>query len=587
MTHTLQVHLKGGLLLGGAAVGGFHDVTLRDANGLPFLPASALKGAVREQLRRLTSQETADRLLGKQGRDPLDPTSAKENTERPGGGTTRVYFTDAVLSDQRHRELFESGAGWAARAQVSIDRKGRTSARRHLFVREVLAPFVEGLRFEAEVDLSRLGAEDLQVFRAGLRAVFALGGSRTSGLGRADLSLQDRDPATNGGRAEDAEELVSGDAIELVLTAEDPVCMANHFRGNLIESQDCVPSTTLRGAVITSALEARGITENLSADPDFRRLFLDEATCVRFSEARPLGDDRVSPLTLRECKKHPGQHPKTDSLVRSYLQVLAAEKGVFWRPDDTCPECGGRRRAASGSLSNVGPTRRVITRLGLDARSARAGDGQLFSIEVLERGTRFLARAEGLDEESRAYLRDAAKQGLRVGHGRGQGYGRCQLELRAAQRDALRPRLVAFDAALRQALLELATWLEVEPEALGADQSHFAVTLLGPLQPGGREHIAEAAMVDALGPLAGVEVVYCQAKTGQRGGWDALGGRPKPLQPILAAGSTLLLRSRRALEELEPELDHLERRGAGRARAEGYGWLRVSDPIHLSTRRSR
>ncbi|MEM9553820.1 MAG: RAMP superfamily CRISPR-associated protein [Acidobacteriota bacterium] len=609
MTHRLIVDLRGGLLLGGTAVAGFHDVSLRDAEGLPYIPASSLKGAIRQQMIRLAPHHEggaalAEGLLGKPGHDPSTEAQPSEaQREDFGGGTTRVYLTNAVLVDKAHRELFTTGVGWSPRTQVSIERRGRRAADQRLFDREVLAPFLDGLRFEAQVDLSRMNEKDLALFAASVRAVFALGASRTAGLGRAEMTLEatlneSAEPAAVRRASVQDDPLDGADAVDLVLTAVDPLCLGDRMTGNFIRTKGFIRASTLRGAVITAALGHRGERRDLSSDPTFQRLFLEEETCVRFGDAWPVAlvpDEeqpasdapQVAPRTMRQCKKgHRGDGSadrdwREDTLIRSYLQVLAARHSTFLRPPDVCQLCGGRRSAAKGTLHAVEASRRVMTRVRIDPRSGRAGDGQLFSIELLERGTVFRATVTGLDAEARSYLRDAAHQGLRVGHGRGQGYGRMRLELRQPCRATpLRRRLEAFDRAVRQELETLAGGLGIEPSALHADHRHVAFTLLSAVQPSADADTAEAAFLAALG-LREVEAVYSQVRTGQRGGWNAIAHRPKSLEPTLLAGSVLLVRTERTLDDLEPELTRLEARGAGAAREEGFGWLRVADPIHL------
>ena len=93
---------------------------------------------------------------------------------------------------------------------------------------------------------------------------------------------------------------------------------------------------------------------------------------------------------------------------------------------------------------------------------------------------------------------------------------------------------------------------------------------------------AEDALVETLGLPGHTEVLWGAVRMGQRGGWDARARRPKPVRPVLTAGSVLLLHSDAPTDALLDRLRALESRGAGDVREEGYGWVHVSDPIHLS-----
>jgi CRISPR-associated protein Csx10 len=579
MSQALEVRLKGGLLLGGSAGGGLADATLRDSDGLPYIPASALKGAIREQLARLVSAERVREILGGPGIGLPAENRLQPMTERLGGGSTRVFFSDATLVDEGPRKWFGDGLGYARKTQVSIDRRSGRSADQRLFEREILAPFADGLRFRAEVDLSLLGAEARGELAAAVAAVFALGGGRTSGLGGVEMRLIEAPrPAPEECEIEEIAD------VECVLEALDPLCLGgNRLFGNFRTSLGHLPASVVRGAIVTAALRSRGQAhEDRSREPWFERLVLDPETCLRFGDALPIRRSHamVPPFSTWTCKVGDQDHGVVDTLIRAYLQTLFDAHGLRGVPEESCPTCGARLVPAGTPLGGVDPERRVVTRLGIDAASGRGADGQLFSVEVLERGTRFAARIGGLDGEGRKLLADAAGTVLRAGHGRGQGYGRLKIvDIRAAPSDDLHQRLERFNGWLRRSLDQLAKVLGVSPEDLGANRTHFAVTLTSDLVPADTHRAAEDALLADFS-LDEVEILYGQVRTGQRGGWDALRGRPKPYCPTLRAGSCLLLRSPRPLAGLHDGLLRLETRGAGLAREEGLGWMRFSDPVH-------
>lgn len=580
MTDILEVTLKGGLLLGGAAAAGLHDTTVRDADGLPFLPATALKGAIRAQLGRLVDRDRVTRILGGAGIRPTGD-DGDATVERIGGGNSRVYLGDAVLVDEALKELFGSGLGYAQKTQVSIDRSSRRAADQHLFQREILAPFAEGMRFHAPIDLSRLDGDDRDVFEAAVAAVFALGAGRTAGLGGVDMAIKPGTKAPDEPLAVDP----TG-SVELVLEAVDPISVGvDRAQGNFHPTLGHLPASTLRGAVVTAALEQRGVVDvDQSGNPEFIQLVLHPRTCLRFGDARP-GDGpspMPAPLTLRTCKAGGTEHGVVDTLVRDFFVNWLAQRRVFTAPEERCPDCGERLVAAAHHLGWKEPRRRVVTRLGLDSATARGADGQLFSIELLERGTVFVATVSGVGPEGQRLLTDAARGVLRVGHGRSQGYGRLIItHVRPAPEDDLDARLRRFDDDVRSGLQQLAAALG---EPLDDDHHYLAATLLTDLVPTDPGLLAERAVVTALGLDA--KAVYSQVRTELRGGWDARRGGPKRYEPVVRAGSVLLLRVAGSLDVLREQLAEIEERGAGRVREEGYGWVRFSDPVHTSQWRS-
>jgi CRISPR-associated protein Csx10 len=590
-THVLEVRVKGALLLGAGRARERHDATLRRPGGEPYIPASALKGAIREQLVRLRDEARATAILGgrglRQDDEATEASATPEVAERIGGGLTRVYLGDAEL-DPAERARFGHGLGYTVRAQVAIDRQGRRAADRRLYQREVVGSRGQDLLFRAPVDARLLAGEELRHFEAAVRAVFALGSSRSRGLGWVDLELKpagasEPAPVAKPGASEASE-------LEVVFEAREPLSLgALPFVGNFQPTLDYLPASTVRGAVVTAAMQHRGITANQSEDPAFRALLLDPDTCVRFGDAIPAGHasgppPRIAPLTVRIGKYGKEKAGISDRLIRDFLQCRLAERGVFLGLPDEVERPGGVRERAVRARRWVyagSPERRVMTRLALDRESARGRDGALYSVELLERGSRFVATVANAGAEAWALLGDAAAGGLRAGHGRGQGYGGLSIvEIRANSPSPLGERLEAFDAYLRQ---QLARWQKAATEPLATDEGrYFAVLLVTELLPekSARSESAETAFHAALG-LAGSRLLHAEVRAAQRGGFDTTAGRPLSFEPVVAAGSVLLLTVPDFDAAILARLQALERHGAGRCRERGFGAVRFSDPIHL------
>ncbi len=577
MNETLQIELKGGLLLGGGGALELHDATLRRADGVPYIPASAIKGAVREQMVRLCDDpDVVDRILGAEGWP-----------RKTGGPTTKVFFTDARLPEKA-AERFRKGYGYGVRPQVSIDRRTRHAAAERLFQREIIAPFT-GLVFEASVDATQLDEGDRKLVGAAVGAVFALGAARTTGLGRVEMSLGESQDAISQDATLETVEIPEEETLELVLEAVDPVCIGTDWQvGNFRVTQLGVPASTLRGAVITAALREQKKETDQTDESWFRSLLLDPETCLRFGDAIPLADDseapppKVAPLTLRTCKHAREKHGVVDTLLRDCVHHRLAESGIHLALDEDCPVCADRTVAAGRWLDAGTPERRVMSRLALDAETARGKDGQLFSLELLERGTRFAVRLANVGPEGRKLLRDAAQQTLRVGHGRGQGYGRMNIvEARPAASEALVQRLRGFDEAVRAALAGVEEVIGKSATDPDGQKHYLAATLTSDMiAPADGVTGGEDAFERALS-LPGAERLYGQVRTGQRGGFQTRARAPKAYQPVVLAGSVLLLAVDSPFEDaLLDRLRTVETHGIGARREEGYGWVRFSDSTH-------
>jgi hypothetical protein len=333
----------------------------------------------------------------------------------------------------------------------------------------------------------------------------------------------------------------------------------------------------------------RGTTTDQSSDPIFRALLLDPETCVRFGDAAPAGADggagpMTAPFTVRVGKYEGEEAGTTDTLLRDYVQQRLADHGVLQAVvDEVMSAGGGQERAVRPTgrwLRSVPPHRRVMTRLALDPASARGRDGALYSVELLERKTRFVASVSNAGSEARRLLADAIAVDLRAGHGRGQGYGRLRIvEVRKREDEPLRDRLEAFDGLVHSRIASAgAQWaIELLPEQ-GRYLAALLVTELLPAGSGGRPG-AEQTFHAALG-LPDARLLHGEVRTAQRGGFDTTAHTPRPFMPVVQAGSVLLL----TVPDFDPStlarLDALERHGVGRARDRGFGAVRFSDPIH-------
>ena len=576
---TLVVRLQGALLLGGAGQRSNMLLCLRGSDDAPYIPASALKGAIREQLTRLRDGGLADAILG------CAPDRTGPLQRRRDGGTTRVFIGDARLDGDQSRQARH---GFHLRSNVSIDRRTGRAADQRLFSREVFDPAQPAV-FRAEIDTRLLNDDESSCLRAAVQSVYAIGSGRSIGLGAVEMSLEDAAPPETKLTLPGAADLV------LWLEAVEPLCLGftRSGRSNFRPTLDFTPASTLRGAVASAALTQRGDADvDQSGDPIFKSLLLDPDTCLRFSDALPTDATpdagaplpRRAPFSLRSCKAAPAAHGHIDTLAQTWLVEELARRGVLLAPSDDCgcEGCGERAVLAKDWLDAAAPGKRVVTRVGLDPVTGRGVDGQLFSLETVVPGTRFVARVRNVDADGRSLLADAAQHGLRVGRGRGQGYGRVRVVAVTAGSES--PSVSERVATLDRELRTLAACVP----GLDAAGAYLVATLQTDLCPlPGSTALAESAFLEALG-LDGPQVLAGSVRAGQRGGYDtqaAAGASvdtPKAFASVVRAGSTLLLALSRALDDHDlRRLEHMERHGIGARCEEGYGSVRFSDPVHL------
>ncbi|MEM9553455.1 MAG: RAMP superfamily CRISPR-associated protein [Acidobacteriota bacterium] len=595
MRHRLNVYLEGGLLIGGKTSDGRRVHTMVDREGRPIIPGSTLKGVIRHAYERLFPDGSSDALFGMPGFEPFATPGEDASLAVTTGRVCKLSIGDArVAIDSASSKMLVD------KPQVAIDPDTGRARDHRFFVRRTVAPFA-GLCFEATMVLDALDADETRRLDAAIASVFALGAGRSAGLGRVHIERLVGQGVGEQGRAlvEVGESLAPGGGEWLLdLVAEEPLNLGTErLLGNYYPSRREIPARTLRGAIVTAALRRRGIRRDLSEAPAFHRLILDPETCLRFGDARPVAQDdrssrlrlpRPAPRSLRRCKHaahHAGQsrtlQRPTDTLLESYLRLLAARHGVHAGSVAGCAVCGMPMRRVDRDLDGTVPRRSFRTRVRIDQRTGRAEEGYLFAVELVAPGTRFRARLGALDDDALHLLEDAAAAGLFVGHGRGQGYGRMRIVgLRPAPPPRLlEQRVAAFDTRVERALERLARLKQVPRDALDAPAHHVALTLRSPLVlVPDRGLRLEAAALEMLDLGDGVRIVDSDLTVTQRSGWNALADRPKAVEPALAAGSVLLVGTDRPPESLLERLRAIEARGAGQRREEGYGWVDIGDP---------
>lgn len=588
----LEVETRSDLHVGsGEALGTIDALVARDADGLPEIPGSTLRGVLRDSAERVAAALDAaqggagwsglvEAVLGSQP----SVEEARSAGPRPGAVTIRSARlagpVRAALGDPALRATLTS-----VRHQVAIDRRSGTAGDDLLRVIEVVRP---GLRLTSEVtlDTARLGpaaAAARALLAAAAAATTRVGGGRRRGLGRVRSRLLDEDgtelatddlasllgaPPPAAAPVPSAEAAtaprVAGEAgtgaapgapdparaVWVRITTVDPVVVTRRSVGNVAESEDHVPGRVLLPLVAAAVA-------SLGGDPGPAI----GAGLLRVTDATPLvGGVAGAPTPL--CLA--GRAGAEDVVNR-----LEADPGPGAKP----------QRGGFVADDGAGALHRVTTPIALhlhnviDDRSGRVGDaesgGGLFGSEVIEAGVVLGCHVvvdprTGVDADALA----AALTGpAAIGTARRASYGRVRLEA-AADATAAPPVEwgtggvdVPADGVLTLWLLSDAVLLD--PATLGPSPTVRALV----------REVAAALGVDE-GDLETVpDGVHVRA--GRLDAWQARWGTPRPTLPTLRAGGVVRLRTRVAIPAAATTA--LVRGGVGERRGEGFGRLAV-DP---------
>lgn len=390
----------------------------------------------------------------------------------------------------------------------------------------------------------------------------------------------------------------------LMLTAREAFRVApNAGRGAAFaRSGLAVPGSTLRGA-LAAALAAK--IEGGFDNPVIKKSFAG----LRVSDAIPAGR-RVAPGTLVTCSAHPGFHLRSGARVGRSLvshgawdlvliDFLRARVGASkpWPWTGRCPlQAEGGSGACPGMLvpldapyvtgrvadEQTAPFATVTSHRGVDRASGRSSRALLHAAEATLPGkgiSRYEAEIAGADADLAQALGGVGD--LRVGGGLSAGRGLFNVHLEPGDTLSVRGALASLEEAVVR-LLETWPGGAVTRTEVGLDRHRLAVIdLASDWVPGEWRGTLLATAKADLPRVGGLEVLAARLSAGEAGGWNAAAGIAKPLRRTIARGGVLLA-SYAVLHENEvvEALETLAQRGVGRLTTEGFGQVRVSDPVH-------
>ena len=585
----LEVETLSDLHVGSGAAAGTLDMTVaRDADGLPEIPATTLRGVLRDSAERI-----ADALDVRDGGTTWRSLTVALFGSQPALGPSGPAGPSAgalTLRAARVRGALRSALADATilplltgpRSQVSIERGSGTAADDLLRTIEVARP---GLLLTADVriDEGMLGpaAEAaVALLTVAVAMTTRVGGGRRRGLGRVGMRLTDagrsaadRDASLRlledvapeavavrtdvrdvAAPASTSRPVVGADgpavAVMVRMAAVDPLLVPARTAGNVTESHDHVPGRVIL-PLVAEAVRGLGVDPGAAIS----------AGLLRITDARPIAAGRNGAPTPFCLVRTPGS---TEVINRLRGTVRSAMKPL-----------------RGGHLASLGDGRVAVARTGMvlrmhnavDDRTGRVGDadsgGGLFAFSAIERGSRLafhvlLAPGSGIDAE---LLVQALSGDASIGTARRGSYGSVILEASVAGPDD-RPvewdDARAVDAGGTFVIWLVSDCVVLDPTTLAHD----------PTVPGLLAEVARGLDVDAraLVPDHGDAV---HTRTVRHDAWHSRWGTPRPSLPALRAGSVIRVRTDVPIPG--ERLAALARAGLGERRGEGFGRIAV-DP---------
>lgn len=593
----------------GASETGADKSTVKTSDGKLYIPASTLKGIWRhacEAIAPSMGDYSVCRSPRAENMCPLHPETEDDQDKyciicQIFGSpkiASIIFINDLTMDTELATESTEIRNG------VTINRQRRVAEDQRLYFTETSRPNA-GITFSGDVTLGcRITNTQIDLLRAGLNYIHAIGTGKTRGLGWLQITLEDKAAETDSQEAAPMES-DSEDFTELTfeVTLKSPLVTGGRKpTGQAVEAVQYIRGGLMRGAIAKAWLAD---SENGEPDDDFRRLFLnDDAGIFRNCYPGP----NVLPATAVGCKDFSGfrkvgegqdeAHGIFDTLLE---RIVAENAGWLYQPN--CPHCDeGRVESQGGFYEQAGEfyekrtlNTRLLTRVAINRQRKVAEDELLYhlnAVDPLSKNGREVT-LKGSSRVPSKLVRKVAdtlqKRVRRLGGGTSRGLGRVCVKV-LSKYEHLAPldkRICDFNKSLGMLWEAYSHLPTVEVGAFSG--TYFSVNLqsdaiLTSEDGWQRSMVLTAPMLKEMANCdTEVTLIRSFASYDYVSGWNAAWGLPKETDLVTRMGGVFVFHTT-DIDSWMPKLKTLEDIGVGYRREEGFGQILICHPFHLRTR---
>jgi len=499
--HKLIINFTSPPLIGGYSGSrfGVDKTTAREFDGVPIIPASAIKGALREAFEYVVPAIPREKRKAQLNYTICDPNEKQVQSEtcnclacqifgsvekKEHEGKLKIY--DGILAEGDLRNIFEdlenphSHFGYQTRYGVSISRKLKTALAERLFTGETLDPAIFPLIFESRLEgLEQLDEDHQKLFRLACENVFAIGGGRSRGYGFCNLSITEEETKNTASQEFDYQIQNGETSVNFLIKTQSAICLSDtKDYGSFFPTKDYIPGSTLRGATAAYFLNSHRGPES----PEFKKLFLDEGKLC-FSNAYPAVLANPKELVLKSaytCKTNPGfknetrkkakkNHGVIDLALKNIIRTKAYEAGFALVMKQACQyeDCTEDLQPcpqiyflpdSDGSGDQDKVYTRVVTRTALNRKLRTTHESKLFSLETIPAPATFWGQIKGIGEDTIDLVNELNHQIFYIGADKSSGLGKVSLTLYPNEPVApIEQRLFEFNNRLQQMFQQLQT----------------------------------------------------------------------------------------------------------------------------------
>jgi len=404
----------------------------RNALGYPMIPASAIKGAVRETLDRLLNAHDPQRnchppkckeMCGRCLSCTLFGSWEKQGIlifrdAHPANFNKQDISPDVYYETRQHCSMYRD-------IKIADDRKSRT----YEIVRGT-----ENVCFVAYVFSEReLTYEEKSVLTPAIQHTMSIGGGKSRGLGWISMVPDDWEFMPT----PEPVQFRLSETVHLEIQAISPLNLGNlkPFH-NFHESLPFIPGRALRGAI------AR-FWQNRESPAEFQNT-LGLCNSLYFGNGYPLWDHKPTqflPLTFFQCGICTGPASLHDLLFFLLIQKISASKDIFFPIQYVCPSCGHPLCKSSSLLVTEGLDicmlqYQFITRLPGNRITNASQEETLHTIQIIPNFIKhkqkieqlaFMAQISHIQPENAPKIAQLHQAEIYLGGGRTRGLGHCKL----------------------------------------------------------------------------------------------------------------------------------------------------------------
>lgn len=636
----IRIIIKTSLLIGGYRSSAFIDkVTATNSLGIPIIPASAIKGALRIEFERLLRVGTEAEICDSStpGTMCTDVDNLCFACKLFGGvfNQGKLRFSDGLLESKEWENFFKEQRGFVCRTGTGISRKLGTVKEKMLFDKEIIEPFMDNLTFLADIEGGESLTEDEKdYFKCAVKSLEAIGGEKSRGLGWIEATIEENNTISQVHNKLNLNSDTYTDTLLVKLIPKEPIRVSfTKTSSYFYETLGYIPGSTLRGAM------AKYVGDRWGYGVDkFIKFFLQSP--VVFSNLYPAERDirakgiaKPIPISARTCKAYPGfevyrddahldeehKHGSKDILIMSFLSRLISEKAGFSLPfKEKCEYCESSLKNISGFnltySSEIRDTpRRVITKNAVNRKLFTSKEGALYSYESMDpvydasrkkeaplvfSGLLKVPEISGISNDLRELMEILLSiKEINIGGRKNVGFGKAEIIIEdyiIDSKHTLQKRYLELNQEIGKCGIELIDMLGLnsslpnksidgrfkmlaEGKLSESDQSYFTISLTSELI------LPEPDFKSFLEKQFGekVQLQECLIDTHRVGGWNSAMNIQKELYTTLSKGSVFLFSIPASFyDEHIDDIYSLNKKGIGLKNYEGFGQFEFCDEFH-------